>query len=55
MDLLLQSVLLDPGPSLPEPGRADVLGTTCDMRNPNYLENYLAGHSCSLPGSGPEV
>ncbi|CAG7556776.1 unnamed protein product [Fusarium equiseti] len=54
MDFLLQSVLLDLGPSLPEPGRADVLGTTCDMRNPNYLANYLAGHSCSLPGSGPE-
>lgn len=32
MDLLLQSVFLDPGPSLPEPGRADVLGTTRDMR-----------------------
>nr|CEG04495.1 unnamed protein product [Fusarium clavum] len=54
MDLLLQSVLLDPGPSLPEPGRADVLGTTRDMRNPHYLANYLAGHSCSLPGSGTE-
>ncbi|KAJ4130695.1 hypothetical protein NW768_006233 [Fusarium equiseti] len=24
------------------------------MRNPNYLANYLAGHSGSLPGSGPE-
>ncbi|KAJ4008396.1 hypothetical protein NW766_009390 [Fusarium irregulare] len=54
MDLLLQSVFLDPGPSLPEPGRADVLGTTRDMRNPSYLAGYLAGHSCSLSGSGPE-
>jgi len=41
MDLLLQSVLLDTGPSLPEPGRADVLGTTCDMRVRNAQKPTL--------------
>ena len=41
MDLLLQPVLLDPGPSLPEPGRAGALGTTRDMRVRNAQKSTL--------------